>query len=77
MTTFAERTARLLADAEHLAGDLREARQAAPAGGKAPYRYRLRHIEQAAALIARAVDGGKAAREAHAAELQSAIEAGE
>lgn len=49
-----ERIARLLADAEQLAVDLREARNAAPAGEKGPYRYPCRHIEHAVALIRKA-----------------------
>lgn len=49
-----ERIAGLLADAEALAVDLRTARDAAPAGQKADYRYPLRAIESAAALIRKA-----------------------
>lgn len=52
--TFSERALRLQADAENLAVDLRTARDAAPAGEKADYRYPLRGIEHAAALIRKA-----------------------
>lgn len=51
---LAERVVRLLADAEALAVDLRTARDAAPTGQKADYRYPLRAIEIAAALIRKA-----------------------
>lgn len=49
-----ERIVRLLADAEQLAVDLRAARDRAPAGEKHTYRYPLRDIERAAALIRKA-----------------------
>lgn len=49
-----ERIARLLADAEQLAVDLRNARNAAPLGEKTELRYACRHIEQAAAIIRKA-----------------------
>lgn len=49
-----ERIVRLLADAEQLAVDLRAARDAAPAGEKHTYRYPLRDIEHAVALIRKA-----------------------
>lgn len=49
-----ERIVRLLADAEQLAVDLREARNAAALGEKTELRYACRHIEQAAAVIRKA-----------------------
>lgn len=54
MNDLRERILRLLTDAEQLAVDLRTARDAAPAGEKADYRYPLRDIEYAAALIRKA-----------------------
>lgn len=51
---LAERIARLRADAEQLAVDLRDARNAAPLGEKGPYRYLCRHIEHAVELIRKA-----------------------
>lgn len=53
-TVLWQRIMRLLVDAETLAADLRTARDAAPAGSKADYRYPLRAIESAAALIRKA-----------------------
>lgn len=73
--TLPERLARLHADAEAIAVDLRLTRQAAPSGAKGPYRYRLRYVEQAAALIGRAVDGGREARRSAAAGVLAAIAA--
>lgn len=53
--TFSERAVRLLSDAEQLAGDLRAYRDAAqPGPEKSRYRYPLRDIEHAAALIRKA-----------------------
>lgn len=53
--TFSERALRLLADAEQLARDLRAYRDAAdPGPEKSRYRYPLRDIEHAAALIRKA-----------------------
>ena len=49
-----ERIVRLFADAEQLAVDLRAARDRAPAGEKHTYRYPLRDIERAAAIIRKA-----------------------
>ena len=46
--------ARRLADAEQLAVDLRNARNAAALGEKTELRYACRHIEQAAAIIRKA-----------------------
>lgn len=54
MTELHERIVRLLADAEQLAVDLRNARNAAPLGEKTELRYACRHIEQAAAIIRKA-----------------------
>jgi len=51
---FHERIVRLLADAEQLSLDLRDARNAAPLGEKTELRFACRHIEQAAALIRKA-----------------------
>lgn len=51
---LAERVVRLLVDAEALASDLRDARNAAPLGEKTELRFACRHIEQAAALIRKA-----------------------
>lgn len=48
------RLADLAATARDLGLDMRAARDAAPAGEKAAYRYPLRFVEQATALIERA-----------------------
>lgn len=48
------RLADLAATARTLGLDLRAARDAAEPGAKAAYRYPLRHLEQAVALIERA-----------------------
>lgn len=49
-----DRIVRLLAEAEQIAVDLRNARNAAPLGEKTELRYACRHIEQAAAIIRKA-----------------------
>jgi hypothetical protein len=51
---FDERVLRLLADAEQLAADLRDARNAAPVGGKTDLRRRCNHIEHACSIIRKA-----------------------
>ncbi len=53
-TALWQRVMRLYSDAERLAADMRIARDEAPAGQKANYRYPLRAVEQAAALIRKA-----------------------
>lgn len=51
---LAERALRILSDAQQLADDLRAARDAAPVGEKADYRYPLRNVEHAIALLRKA-----------------------
>lgn len=54
---LARRLTALRDDARALANDLRTARDAAEPGAKAPFRYPLRHLERASALIAAAAIG--------------------
>lgn len=53
-TAIWQRVLRLYSDAEQLVADMRIARDEAPAGQKADYRYPLRAIEHAVALIRKA-----------------------